>query len=164
MTVMTPVMSKRRSAPKKASADGAVVKQGNKLTVVGKPQNVAEYLISQINMSGKSQAEIAKDVGFNMANMITMLKKGLTKLPIDKVGLMAKSLGVDPLHLYKLCMVEYYPSTWEMIQGFLHQPTLTENEMEIIQIIRESNVINPKLRNEEDKVRLLEFVASLEEK
>lgn len=164
MTVMTPVMSKRRSAPKKASADGAVVKQGNKLTVVGKPQNVAEYLIGQINMSGKSQAEIAKDVGFNMANMITMLKKGLTKLPIDKVGLMAKSLGVDPLHLYKLCMVEYYPSTWEMIQGFLHQPTLTENEMEIIQIIRESNVINPKLRNEEDKVRLLEFVASLEEK
>lgn len=157
-------VTKRRVASKKVSAEGAVVKQGNKLVVVGKPQNVAEYLIGQINMSGKSQAEIAKDAGFPMANMITMLKKGLTKLPIDKVGPLAKSLGVDPLHLYKLCMTEYYPSTWEMLQGFLHQPTLTENEMEFIHIIRESNVINPKLRNEDDKVRLLEFIASIEDK
>ena len=97
-----------------------------------------------------------------MPNMITMLKKNLTKLPIDKVGLMAKSLGVDPLHLYKLCMMEYYPATWTMIQGFLTQPTLTENELEIIEVIRQSNLINPKLATEEDKVRLLEFVNTLE--
>ena len=153
-------VNRRKAAPKKVSVDGAVVKKGNKLTVIGKPTNVAEYLIGQINLCGKSQAEIAKETGFAMPNMITMLKKNLTKLPIDKVGPMAKSLGVDPLHLYKLCMMEYYPQTWAMIQGFLNQPTLTENELEIIKVIRESNVDNPKLSSEEDKVRLLELVGS----
>ena len=161
MASTSPITSKRRSAPKKVSEDGAVVKKGNKLVVVGKPANVAEYLIGTIAFSGKSQADIASEVGFPKANMITMLKKGLTKLPIDKIGVMSKSLGVDPLHLYRMCMMEYYPDTWKMLQGFLNQPTLTEHELEIISVIRESNVINPKLRTEEDKIKLLEFINTL---
>jgi hypothetical protein len=155
---------KRRATPKKDSIDGAVVKVGNLLTVVGEPANVAEYLMSQIKMSGKTQIEIAQDVGFPMPNMITMLKKGLSKLPMDKVGLMAKSVGVDPVHLYKLCMEEYYPSTWEMLQGFLSQPTLTKNELEFIHVIRKSALMNPKLRSEKDENRLLDFISSLDAK
>lgn len=155
--------TKAEAAPavKSVKPADAVVKRGNRLYVDGKPKNVAEYLIVQINLSDKGQAEIANEVGFNTPNMITMLKKNLTKLPIDKVGAMAKSLGVDPVHLYKMCMAEYYPQTWAMIEGFLDQPVLTESELEIVKTIRESNVVNPKLRTEEDKQRLLEFVNTL---
>ena len=150
---------KLREAPKVESK--STVKKGNKLVVIGKPSNVAEYLLVQINASGKSQALIAEEVGFAMPNMITMLKKNLSKLPIDKIGKMAASLSIDPVHLYTMCMKEYYPDTWAGIQSFLKTPTLTENELEIIKVIRESNVVNPKLKSEADKVRLLEFANTL---
>lgn len=87
-----------------------------------------------------------------------MLKKNSTKLPMDKVGKMAKSLGVDPINLYKLCMTEYCPDTWEMIQGLLTQPTLTNNELEIIFAIRESHLVDPKLPSRKEKQRLLELI------
>lgn len=146
---------------KRDKTNESVEKVGNKLKVVGKPTNVAEYLMAQINLCGKSQAAIAKDVGFKMPNMITMLKSNLTKLPIDKVGLMAKSLGVDAVHLYKLCMAEYYPDTWKVIQGMLDQPVFTANEIEFIDVLRQSNTINPKLKTEEEKIELLQFVNKL---
>lgn len=161
MMKAAPDTSAKKRKAKKIESE-STVKVGNRLTVVGRPGNVAEYIAGQINLSGKSQAEIAKDIGFAMPNMITMLKKNATKLPIDKIGKLSKSLGVDSVHLYKMCMAEYYPDTWAVIQGFLAQPVLTENEMEIVKVIRESNVINPKLRTEEDRVKLLEFVATLQ--
>lgn len=151
--------ARKQKAAKVESAN--TVKKGNVLTISGKPGNVAEYLTAHINLSGKAQVEIAKDVGFPMPNMITMLKKNLTKLPIDKVGKMSKSLGLDPTHLYKMCMAEYYPDTWSVIQSFLDQPTLTENELEFIEVIRQSNVVNPKLAEEEDKIKLLDFINTL---
>lgn len=159
MTTSEEFSARKRKATKVESV--ATVKKGNRLTVVGRPGNVAEYIAAQINLSGKSQAEIARDIGFAMPNMITMLKKNSTKLPIDKVGRLSKSLGIDPVHLYKMCMAEYYPDTWAVIQGFLIQPIFTANEIEIIEVIRQSNVINPKLRTEEDRIKLLKVVNSL---
>ena len=37
----------------------------------------------------KSQAEIAEEAGFLNANMLTMLKQGATKLPLDRVPALA---------------------------------------------------------------------------
>lgn len=152
------VPAKKKTVKKESTS---TVKKGNVLTVQGKPGNVAEYLMGQINLSGKSQAEIAREVGFAMPNMITMLKKNLTKLPIDKVGKMSKALGIDPVHLYKMCMSEYYPDTWVVVQGFLSQPLLTANELELIEVVRQSNVINPKVRTEAERHKLLDFVNAL---
>ncbi len=128
-----------------------------------KPQiTVAEYLSQQINLCGKTQAEIAKEAGFAKANIITMFKQGNTKVPVSKVGPLAKALEVDPLHLYKLVMSEYEPDTWEMLQeSVLKQPFVTKNEMEIIEVIRQSNVTNPKIRTEKERIRLLDAIATL---
>ena len=62
---------KKVEAYKKQSI--SVIKIGNLLDINDKPCNVAEYLILKINASSKSQAEIAKDVGFKNPNMITIL-------------------------------------------------------------------------------------------
>lgn len=123
---------------------------------------VAEYLTQQINLCGKTQSEIAREAGFNKPNIITMLKQGATKLPMAKVGAMAKALEVDPLHLFKLVMQEYEPDTWQTLQEtILKQPFVTHNEMEIIEVIRQSNVVNPKIRTDEERARLLEVISTL---
>jgi len=113
---------------------------------------VAEYLTKQIELCGKPQHEIASEAGFNKPNIITMLKQGKTKLPIAKIGPMARSLGVDPVYLFRLCMQEYEPETWAALEETIFKrPVITENEFEIIQVMRESNVPNPKIRNNQDR-------------
>lgn len=123
---------------------------------------VAEYLAQQIHLSGKTQAEIAREAGFNKPNIITMFKQGATKLPMGKIGPVARALEVDPLHLYMLAMQEYEPETWEALRdSVLRQPLVTNNELEILQVIRQSRVSNPKLRTDEERQRLLEVIATL---
>jgi transcriptional regulator with XRE-family HTH domain len=123
---------------------------------------VAEYLTEQIRLSGKTQHEIANEAGFNKPNIISMFKKGETKLPLSKVGLMAKALGVDPVVLFRMVMNEYEPQTWQAIEEtVLHQPVLTANEIEIIELLRTGKVTDPKIVTREDEIRLLDAVAPL---
>jgi len=126
-----------------------------------KPKSVAEYLSWQIHLCGKKQLEIAEEVGFPKPNIITMIKQGKTKLPLDKVGKFAKAIEVDPIHLFKLCMQEYMPDTWKEIERMIDQPVLTTNELEFIEIIRESNVSNPRLHTDGERQRFREFVETL---
>lgn len=122
---------------------------------------VAQYLTAQIELSPKTQLEIAKDAGLSTPNLITMLKQGRLKLPIAQIVPLAKALGVDPIHLYKMAMQEYQPETWEAIQAIINQPIVTANEMTIIEVIRQGSVTNPKIRTQEDRDRLLEAIATL---
>lgn len=117
---------------------------------------VAEYITAQLDLCGKSQMEIAREAGFGKPNIITMIKQGKTKLPMSKIGPIAASMGIDPLHLFQLCMAEYDPDTWESINKYvLKQPFVSANELEIIELLRTSKVTNPKLRTIEEKQRLL---------
>lgn len=78
---------------------------------------VSDYLAAQMQICGKSQKEIAEEVGFPKANVLTMIKKGQTKLPIPRVPAMAKSLGVDPARLMRIVLAEYHPEILEAIEG-----------------------------------------------
>jgi DNA-binding CsgD family transcriptional regulator len=125
--------------------------------------SVADYLQQAITLSGKSQSEIAREAGFAKPNVITMFKQGLTKVPLSKVGALAKAMGVDPMHLFKLVMNEYEPDTWASIQNvIMRQPAMTQAELEILQVIRESNVINPRIRTDEERQRLLAVIDTFE--
>lgn len=77
---------------------------------------VARFLTGVINSSPKLQVEIARDIGFEKPNMITMIKQGRTKLPISKVLPVADSLDLDARELLTLCMQEYQPEEWAVIR------------------------------------------------
>lgn len=97
---------------------------------------VAEYLTQQINICGRSQKDIADDVGYDKPNVITMFKQGKTKLPTNKVPVFAKALGVDPIHLLRIVMSEYTPDTWDVIENLLGDSIITEEERTILDIVR----------------------------
>lgn len=126
-----------------------------------KPTTVAEYVEGQINLCGKSQKQITEEAGFPKPNIITMFKKGDTKIPLEKIGRFAKALEVDPINLFKMCMAEYQPETWAEIQRMFNQPILTINELEILEVIRSANVLNPKIRTEDERQRVVDAINTL---
>ena len=56
----------------------------------------AAKLEQLINDSDKSQIQMARDIGYDNQNIITMIKRGTTRIPLEKVAALARSLGVDP--------------------------------------------------------------------
>lgn len=126
-----------------------------------KPRNVAEYIAWQIQLCGKQQTEIAEQAGFDKPNVITMIKQGKTKVPLNKIGSMAKALEIDPVFFMKMCLNEYLPDLAESIQSITNQPIITVNEWEIIQVIRQSKVLNPKIRTDTERHKLLDVINTL---
>lgn len=124
---------------------------------------VAQFIAHRIQVTGKAQKEIAREVGFDKPNMITLIKQGHTKLPLAKIGLMATALEADPVALLKLCLGTYYPETWEAIEP-LFESALTSEEVVMVKAWRKF-VGTPYLAalTEIQKKRLSAFLASLRE-
>ena len=97
---------------------------------------VAEYLTRKIDESGKTQKDIATEIGYDNPNIITMFKQGLTKLPLTTVGPIAEALDVDPAHLLRLVMNEYFPDTYRALEDCLGTMVLTEHERALIEAYR----------------------------
>jgi predicted XRE-type DNA-binding protein len=123
-----------------------------------KSRSVAEYIAWQIDLCGKKQTQIAEECGFDKPNVVTMIKQGKTKLPIGKIGRMAKALGIDPVFLMRMVLAEYNPDMMEAITNILNQPVITQNELEIIQVIRKAKVLNPKISTGTQQRELLALV------
>ena len=122
---------------------------------------VAALVAEQIRIIGKKQMEIAEEAGFDNPNVITMIKQGRTKLPLAKVGSIAKALELDPIFLLKLCIKEYQPDTWEAISTFMDE-MVTADELKVVLEMR--NAIGaPYLSalNEEQKQKLQDFILSM---
>src|SRR5262249_46729194 len=102
-----------------------------------KPLRVAEYLDHLIILSGKSQVEIAAAVGYTNPNVVTMIKQGKTKLPINKVPAFAKVLNVDPVHLLRLTINEYMPTTGGAIDMVVARALVSDNERGVLEVMRQ---------------------------
>ena len=122
---------------------------------------VARFIRARIQTTGKKQAEIAREVGFDKPNMISMIKLGHTKLPLAKVGPMAKALGTNPVALLKICLSEYCPETWKEIAPYM-EASLTEEERRLVSALR-TWIGAPYLAalSEESKDRFEDFIQSL---
>jgi transcriptional regulator with XRE-family HTH domain len=97
----------------------------------------ANYLANQIRISEISQKDIAEALGYENANIVSMFKNGLTKVPIEKVPALAKALHLDPAHLLMMAMREYMPEAFAVIQATLGH-TLTNNELALITEVRKA--------------------------
>ncbi|NTX17987.1 helix-turn-helix transcriptional regulator [Burkholderia cepacia] len=99
--------------------------------------SVADYISGVIGLSGKSQRQIAAEIGYDNPNMITMLKQGRTQVPLNKVKLLAKSLNLDPVHLLRMVMLEKTPEVWEIIEDIIgRDSTISQTELGLIEFSR----------------------------
>jgi len=104
---------------------------------------VAEYLTQKIAESGKTQRVIAEECGFDSPNIITMFKKGDTRLPINRVESLANALEIDPAYLLRLVMLESMPDAWESIEWIMKGSVLTPAELRLVSVFRQLRKMTP---------------------
>ncbi|EZI65444.1 hypothetical protein K021_1259 [Acinetobacter baumannii 25442_5] len=105
--------------------------------------NVAEYLADLIENSPKSQREIAEEIGFKRTNVLSMIKSGETRLPIDKIKPTALALGENPTRLLIRVLKEYAPDLIDVVESITGQTPLTPNEINIVKTIRSVTMEDP---------------------
>src|ERR1700674_5610566 len=96
---------------------------------------IAIYLDKQIDAlkGAKTQREIASEIGYDRPNMISMFKRGESKVPFEKIPALAKALKVDPAHLFRLALEQSWPGMHDTIdQIFGSLSAASSNEEEII--------------------------------
>lgn len=94
----------------------------------------------------KSQAEIATEAGFTNANVMSMLKAGSIRLPLDRVPALAAALEVDPRYLFLLAIEQLAGDTTAMAIEKIFSTVVTENELDWVHAVREaSDGTNPSL-------------------
>ena len=100
---------------------------------------IAQYISKQVDVQvsmGKTQRQIAQEIGYDKPNMISMFKRGEAKVPLDKIPLLAQSLSVDAAFLFKLAVQQYWPDLGKAIAE-IFGTVLTRNETKMIETIRE---------------------------
>ena len=78
---------------------------------------IAKYIDKKIDeLKGvKTQREIAAEIDYDKPNMISMFKRGEARVPLDKIPLLAKALGVDPAQMFRVALEQYWPDRGDII-------------------------------------------------
>lgn len=94
----------------------------------------------------RSQAEIAEIAGFTSPNVVSMLKSGATKLPLDRVPKLAEALEVDPAYLLRLALEQAEGSTAAAaIFAIVGEPVSQNERLWIAEIRDASGDTDPRL-------------------
>lgn len=81
--------------------------------VVVDMSKAALYLSTCIARSSKSQKQIALETGYPQSNILSMFKKGQTKIPVNAVIPLADAIGGDRLFLMRLVLEDHFPDCHE---------------------------------------------------
>ncbi len=84
----------------------------------------------------KSQREIAADLGYERPNIISMFKQGDTKVPLDKIPALAKSLEVDFGYLLRLGIEQFMTGETEKLAHFMDR-VVSDDEWEVVRMLRD---------------------------
>jgi transcriptional regulator with XRE-family HTH domain len=76
----------------------------------------------------KTQRELAAEAGFVRPNILSMFKRGETKVPLDRVAALAKALDTDPAHLFRLAAESQWPELTPVISQIFGGQLASINE------------------------------------
>jgi hypothetical protein len=122
---------------------------------------LVEYLAFHIDASPKSRNQIAKECGFERANVISMIKSGQMRVPLAAVPRIAKALDIDPAGLMRRCCNVYQPELLAAIDACLG-PIVTQNELKVLEIYRRAtNNTDPRLAGPTQEAEFERLIQSL---
>ena len=95
----------------------------------------ANMLAKALEESDLTQREVADRVGFRNANIVSMMKTGETRVPLDRIPALAQTLGMDEQDFLILAIQEYHPGVHEVLVDVLGLP-LSDAELGILTMFR----------------------------
>ena len=90
----------------------------------------------------KTQRELAREMGFVRANMLSMLRTGAARIPFGRIPNVAAVLGIDPALLLKLHLMETWPE-FETVVHEIFGGILSADERDWIEFFAEVGMVNP---------------------
>ena len=85
--------------------------------IVNTREPLASLLDRHLAASHKPLHRIAKECGFPMPNVLSMIRKGQTKVPLTRIPALARSLDLDERALFEIAVQEYQPDLWSMLDA-----------------------------------------------
>jgi len=95
-----------------------------------------EYLARRQDEAGLRNFELAEKMGYASPNVVAMLRSGNMAFPINKVGVTAKALGIDPVTLLTRVLEARNPELLEVLEDILGNKMVTELEGQLLAFIR----------------------------
>ncbi len=99
----------------------------------------AQKLEKAIEESGLTQREIADRAGFKHPNTITMMKQGLTRVPLERIPDLAQTLGLDQTQFLLVAIEEYHGGVYEVLCDTLGLP-FGDAEQGLVVMFRMANL------------------------
>lgn len=98
-------------------------------------EKIADFIVRRQAECYVTNRELADAIGYHSPSVITMIRKGRTKLPVDKVEQFAAALSVDTVCLLRRVMHEYMPEQLEVIEQCLGA-LVTNSERCVLEVWR----------------------------
>lgn len=98
--------------------------------------DVANYVSRSIRVSGKTNIQIAAEAGFAHANVLSMITKGDTKVPMARIPALARAMGTDPKILLDGCLAAYHPELHRVISALAPSMLISRGELSVIRALR----------------------------
>jgi hypothetical protein len=96
----------------------------------------------------KNQRDIAFEAGFNNPNMMSLIKSGASKVPLDRVPALARALEADPKLLFRLALEQAGSETTRMAVEEIFGTVVSKNEVTWLEELRDaSGHTDPALTN-----------------
>jgi transcriptional regulator with XRE-family HTH domain len=92
-------------------------------------------LAKAIDASKFTQREIADRVGFNSQNMLSQLKSGEARVPLDRIPALAKVLEMDERQFLMTALEDYHPVVHAALLKALKAP-LSDAEIGLVMMLR----------------------------
>jgi transcriptional regulator with XRE-family HTH domain len=99
----------------------------------------AEFLKKALDQAPLTQREVAERAGFQRPNILSMMKNGETKVPLNRIPELARACEVKPSTFIRVAMKEYHPEVWAILED-IFDGCLTPAEEEMMMLFRIANV------------------------
>jgi hypothetical protein len=107
----------------------------NKEVSFYKESKVARMITKICNESDKSQAEISQEMGFDKANVITMMKQGRINMPLSRIPSFCKATDSDATELLDAVLEENHPEILDVL-GEVKGIALNKSEAAFLKVRR----------------------------
>ncbi len=81
-----------------------------------------ERLSVALAQSPRTQTEIAREAGFTRPNILSMMKRAQTRIPLTRIYPLANALDVDGDLWMALALAEYEPELYALLRPHLTLP------------------------------------------
>lgn len=85
----------------------------------------------------KMQREIAAEIGYEKANVLSMYKRGEAKVPLRRLPDMARALDLDLGLLFRAWLAQEWPGEERAIAQMVSERVVTQNDRAVIKLVRD---------------------------